>query len=72
MEAEPKSKTKSKSARKLKPRVSEPGVLELEELLAEQLATHVIISMKKQRGKIEVAFADLDDLERIYRLISGL
>jgi ParB family chromosome partitioning protein len=64
--------TKVKPVRELKPRVSEPGVLELEELLAEQLATHVTISMKKQRGRIQVDFADLDDLERIYRLMSGL
>jgi ParB family chromosome partitioning protein len=63
---------KAKPVRKLKPRVTEPGVLELEEVLAEQLSTHVTISMKGQRGKVVVDFADLDDLERIYRLMSGL
>ncbi len=65
-------KPKPKADAPLRPRVSEPGVLELEEMLAEQLSTHVRISMTKQRGTIAVSFADLDDLERIYRLISGL
>ncbi len=46
-----------------------PGLLELEELLAEYLGTRVSISMSARRGKVTVEFADLEDLERIYRHI---
>jgi ParB family chromosome partitioning protein len=48
-------------------RLREPGLLELEGLLAEHLATRVSISMGATRGKVVVEFADLEDLERIYR-----
>lgn len=44
-----------------------PGLLELEELLAEYLNTRVSISMTAKRGKVIVEFANLEDLERIYR-----
>jgi ParB family chromosome partitioning protein len=46
-----------------------PGLLELEELLAEYLDTRVSISMSAKRGKVTVEFANLEDLERIYRQI---
>jgi ParB family chromosome partitioning protein len=46
-----------------------PGLLELEELLAEHLDTRVSISMTAKRGKVVVDFANLEDLERIYRQI---
>lgn len=46
------------------------GVLELEELLAARLDTRVSVNMSKGRGRITIAFADVDDLERIYRLIA--
>lgn len=46
------------------------GVLELEELLAARLDTRVSVHMSKGRGRITIAFADVDDLERIYRLIA--
>lgn len=46
-----------------------PGLLELEELLAEHLDTRVAISMTAKRGKVVVDFANLEDLERIYRRI---
>jgi ParB family chromosome partitioning protein len=48
-------------------KLREPGLLELENLLAEHLATRVQISMGPKRGKVVVDFADLEDLERIYR-----
>lgn len=51
--------------RKLRP----PGLLELEELLASRLDTRVAIAMSAKRGKVTIDFADLEDLERIYRLI---
>ena len=46
-----------------------PGLLELEELLAAHLDTRVGVQMGSKRGKVTVEFADLEDLERIYRLI---
>jgi ParB family chromosome partitioning protein len=51
--------------RKLRP----PGLLELEELLATRLDTRVSIAMTAKRGKVTIEFANLEDLERIYRLI---
>jgi ParB family chromosome partitioning protein len=50
--------------------MQEPGVLELEELLAARLATRVSVRLGKGPGKLTVDFADLDDLERIYRVIT--
>jgi len=47
-----------------------PGLLELEELLSEYLNTRVSISMRSARGKVVVEFATLEDLERIYRLVT--
>lgn len=46
-----------------------PGLLELEELLAEHLDTRVSISMTAKRGKVVIEFANLEDLERIYRQV---
>jgi ParB family chromosome partitioning protein len=46
-----------------------PGLLELEELLADHLDTRVAISMSARHGKVTIDFADLEDLERIYRRI---
>ena len=43
------------------------GLLELEKLLADFLETRVGVSMAGKRGKISIDFADLVDLERIYR-----
>lgn len=45
------------------------GLLELEQLLAEQLDTRVDVTLGAKRGRITITFADLDDLERIYRVI---
>ncbi len=46
-----------------------PGLLELEELLADHLDTRVSITMTAKRGKVVIDFANLEDLERIYRRI---
>ncbi len=48
----------------------EPAVLELEELLSARLDTRVKVKLGKGPGKLMVDFADLDDLERIYRIIT--
>lgn len=51
--------------------LAEPGFLELERLLADHLDTRVAISGASGRGKLVVEFADLEDLERIYRAMVG-
>jgi ParB family chromosome partitioning protein len=51
-------------------KLREPAVLELEELLSARLDTRVNVSLGASRGRIVVDFADLDDLERIYRIIT--
>jgi ParB family transcriptional regulator, chromosome partitioning protein len=48
-----------------------PGLLELEDLLAERLSTAVSVTMGARRGRLVVDFADLEDLERLYHLMSG-
>jgi ParB family chromosome partitioning protein len=52
-------------------RLRAPGLLELEELLAEHLQTKVAVSMGSKRGKVVIDFADLEDLERIYHLMTN-
>lgn len=52
-------------------RLRPPGVLELEQLLADRLETRVGVQVGAKRGRVTIDFADLDDLERIYRLIAG-
>lgn len=52
------------------PMLASPAVLELEELLAARLSTRVAVKLGKGPGKLVVDFADLDDLERIYRVIT--
>jgi ParB family chromosome partitioning protein len=51
-------------------RLRPPGVLELEELLANHLSTRVSVTMGGGTGKVAIEFADLEDLERIYRVIT--
>lgn len=47
-----------------------PALLELERLLSERLDTNVGVSLGAKKGKIQIDYADLDDLERIYRIIA--
>jgi len=54
----------------LPPEMPAPAVLELEELLSARLDTRVKVKIGKGPGKLMVEFADLDDLERIYRIIT--
>jgi ParB family chromosome partitioning protein len=51
-------------------RLRPPGLLELEELLGDYLETRVRISMGARHGKVQIEFANLEDLERIYRAMS--
>ncbi|MEZ5341153.1 MAG: ParB/RepB/Spo0J family partition protein [Acidimicrobiales bacterium] len=43
------------------------ALLELERLLGDHLDTRVTLSMAKGRGRMMIEFADLEDLERVYR-----
>ena len=65
-EGTPAAKSARTPAAKLRP----PGLMELEELLGDYLETRVRISMGPNRGKVEVDFATLEDLERIYRIVT--
>lgn len=48
-----------------------PGMLELEELLSEHLSTRVRVEEGRGRNRVVIDFADLDDLERLYRAMVG-
>ena len=52
-------------------RLRPPGLLELEHLLAEHLDTRVSVQMSAKKGRVTIEFADLEDLERIYRVMTG-
>ena len=52
-------------------RLRPPGLLELEHLLAEHLDTRVSVQMTARKGRVAIEFADLEDLERIYRAMTG-
>ena len=54
-------------ARSLRP----AGLLELEELLSVHLDTRVSVSMGAKRGKVRIEFATVEDLERIYRVMTN-
>ena len=48
-----------------------PGLLELENLLAEHLETRVKVQMGSKKGRVSIDFADLEDLERVYRKMTS-
>jgi ParB family transcriptional regulator, chromosome partitioning protein len=52
-------------------RLRPPGLLELEELLSHHLDTRVAVTMGARKGRVVIDFADLADLERIYRAITS-
>ena len=56
---------------KPRPRQAEPGFLELEQLLGDHLDTRVSIASTAGKGRVTIEFADLADLERIYRAMVG-
>ena len=43
------------------------AIIELEQRLTERLGTNVKINYRGNKGKVEIRFTSLDDLERIYR-----
>ncbi len=52
-------------------RLRQAGLHELEVLLSEHLSTSVVVEEKGKRGRVIIDFADLNDLERIYRAMVG-
>lgn len=46
-------------------------IIELEKRLTESLGTAVKIAYRNQKGKVEIRFGSLEELERIYRSFSG-
>jgi ParB family chromosome partitioning protein len=56
----------STAIRQLRP----PGLLELESLLGDHLDTRVRVDMGTKRGKVTIEFSTLEDLERIYKIIT--
>jgi len=52
-------------------RNKDAGLLELEQLLGDLLSTRVVVQLGAGKGRMVVEFADLDDLERIYRAMTG-
>ena len=53
------------------PSPPDPNVSEVEEILSEQLATRVHVTLGKRKGKIVVEFSSREDLERIVSEIIG-
>lgn len=51
-------------------KLPEAGLLELENLLGDYLSTRVNVKMASGKGAVTIEFADLEDLERIYRLMT--
>ncbi len=54
-----------------KRRESDPSVAEVEEILSEQLATRVRVTLGKRKGRIVVEFSSREDLDRIVSEIIG-
>ena len=57
---------RARSVREVRP----VEIIELEKRLAERLESRVKINYRNQKGKVEIRFASLEDLERIYRILS--
>jgi ParB family chromosome partitioning protein len=51
-------------------RLRPPGILELENLLSNHLDTRVKVDMGTRKGRVVIEFASLEDLERIYRVMT--
>lgn len=56
----------SRSVKELRP----VEIIELEKRLGDRLGSKVKISYRNQKGKVEIKFGSLEDLERIYRTLS--
>jgi ParB family chromosome partitioning protein len=68
--AEPEKSSEGRRGTPATGQLRAPGLLELEELLGDYLDTRVKVAIGGKQGKVTIDFADLEDLERIYRLIT--
>ena len=59
----PPTNARPPSGKKLRP----PGLIELEDLLSSHLDTRVAVELGAKKGRVVIEFADVEDLERIYR-----
>lgn len=64
------TETQNRTSKNPTPTLRPPGLLELEELLGDYLNTRVKIAMGPKLGRVQIDFADLGDLERIYRVMT--
>lgn len=58
---------RASATRRLRP----PGLLELEQLLGDHLETRVKVDMGSKRGRVTIDFSTLEDLERIFKIITS-
>ena len=68
--AAPPSSEEDKPARSTPGATKPSALLELESLLGDHLDTRVQVSMGASRGRIQIEFSTLEDLERIYGVIT--
>ncbi len=61
----------SEAARAVVKEVRPVEIIELEQRLTEALGTKVSIAYRRKKGRVQINFASLDELERIYRTIFG-
>jgi ParB family chromosome partitioning protein len=45
-------------------------IIELEKRLSDRLGSKVKINYRNAKGKVEIRFGSIEDLERIYRILS--
>ena len=60
---------KEKSAQAKSAKSVSPRLKEIENRLADKLDTRVSVELGLSKGKITIEFADLEDLERIHKII---
>jgi ParB family chromosome partitioning protein len=56
---------------KKSPNISAPGLKDLSQRLEERLDTRVNIQIGKNKGKIIIEFATMEDLRRVIEIIEG-
>ena len=69
VEADQEASDEGDASRRVAP-LRPAGLVELEELLSAHLDTRVSVTMGAKRGRVVVEFATVEDLERIYRVMT--
>jgi ParB family chromosome partitioning protein len=54
------------------PKQKQPELREMEQKLLDILGTRVRITGNGRKGSIEIAYLSLDDLERVYEILTGM